>query len=74
MTVKSTMPYPLRYMLGYLDIDIGRSIDLMPEEMQAAAEKCRQCEKFLACDSSVESRYLLCPNRKLLDELDELVA
>lgn len=73
MTLQSTMPYPLGCMLEYLDIDIERSIKLMPEEMQAATERCRQCDKFLACDFNVESRYFLCPNRGLLDRLEDML-
>ena len=68
------MPYPLSCMFEHLDIDIGRSIKLMPEEMQAATERCRQCNKFRACDFNVESRYFQCPNRDLLDLLEEMLA
>ena len=74
MTPQSKMPYPLGYMLEYLNIDIERSIQLMPAEMQGAVERCRQCDKFLACDFNVESRYFLCPNRELLDQLEEMLA
>ncbi len=73
MTPQSTMPYPLSCMLEHLDINTERSIRLMPEEMRAAAEKCRQCDKFHTCDFNVESRYFLCPNRELLDRLEELL-
>jgi hypothetical protein len=73
MTEQSMMRYPLGRMLDYLDIDIERSIRLMPEEMQAAIEKCRRCDKFNACDFNVESRYFLCPNRELLDRLEDIL-
>ncbi len=72
--MKSTMPHPLGCMLAYLGIDIERSIELMPREMQAATEQCRHCDKFTACDFNVESRYFLCPNRELLDRLEEMLA
>ena len=74
MNMRSAMPYPLHRMFEHLDIDIERSIKLLPEEMRAATERCRQCDKFLACDFDVESRYFRCPNRKLLDHLEEMLA
>ncbi len=74
MTMQSAMPYPLHRMFEYLEIDIERSIELMPGEMQAANESCRQCDKFRACDFDVESRYFRCPNRNLLDQLEEMLA
>jgi hypothetical protein len=74
MAMELTMPRPLGCMLEYLDIDIERSIKLMPNEMQAATERCRQCDKYNACDFNVESRYFLCPNRGLLDQLEEMLA
>ncbi len=74
MTVRSAMPYPLCCMFEHLDIDIERSIKLMPEEMRAANKTCRQCNKFLACDFNVESRYFQCPNRIFLDQLEEMLA
>ena len=73
MTQRSMMPNPLSRMLEHLDIDPERSIRLMPEEMHAAAEECRQCDKFHTCDFNVESRYFLCPNRELLDRLEEIL-
>ncbi len=72
--MKQTMPHPLGCMLEYLDIDIESSIKLMPKEMQAATKRCRQCDKFHACDFNVESRYFLCPNRELLDQLEDMLA
>lgn len=74
MTMKSTIPHPLGCMLEYLGIDIERSIKLMPEDMRLANERCRRCDKFRACDFNVESRYFLCPNRDLLDRLEEILA
>lgn len=74
MTLRSAMPYPLHRMFEYLDIDIERSSKLMPEEMREATERCRRCDKFRACDFDVESRYFRCPNRKLLDQLEEMLA
>ncbi len=74
MSIQSTMPYPLGCMFEFLDIDIERSITLLPEEMQAATLKCRLCDKFHTCDFNVESRYFNCPNRDLLDRLEVMLA
>ena len=74
MTMRSAMPYPLHRMFEYLDIDIERSLKLMPNEIRVATDRCRRCDKFQACDFDVEVRYFRCPNRELLDLLEERLA
>ena len=73
MDAEYVMPYPLMRMLEHLNIDIERSFELMPEKMEDAMLTCRRCEMFLTCDELVESRYFICPNRDLLDQLEDLL-
>ena len=56
MDAQLAMPYPLEKMLGHLNLDVGRSFDLMPEKMEDAMVRCRMCENFCSCDEDVESR------------------
>ena len=70
MDAQLAMPYPLEKMLEHLNLDVGRSFDLMPEKMEDAMVRCRMCENFCSCDEDVESRYFLCPNRDILDWLE----
>jgi len=72
MVAQVAMPYPLEKMLGHLNLDIERSFESMPEMMESAMVRCRQCEMFCACDEDVESRYFACPNRDFLDWLERL--
>ncbi|MDP6563758.1 MAG: hypothetical protein QF578_02950 [Alphaproteobacteria bacterium] len=73
MSAQTTMPYPMRRMLEYLDIDIERGIELLPTEIQDSFRRCRRCDRFDTCDYNVESRYFQCPNRELLDRLEDLL-
>ncbi len=73
MAAQYAMPYPLERMLEHLDIDIERSFELRPEKMANAIIVCRQCKMFHTCDYDVESRYFICPNRDLLDQLEDLL-
>ncbi len=70
MDAQLAMPYPLEKMLGYLNLDIERGFESMPEKMEDAMVRCHRCEMFCTCDENVESRYFLCPNRNLLDRLE----
>lgn len=72
MDAQLAMPYPLERMLGHLHLDVGRSFESMPEMMEDAMVKCRMCEMYCTCDEDVESRYFLCPNRNLLDQIERI--
>ncbi|MAF95868.1 MAG: hypothetical protein CMM60_08965 [Rhodospirillaceae bacterium] len=72
MVAQLAMPYPLEKMIGYLNLDIERSFESMPEMMEDAMAKCRMCEMYCTCDEDVESRYFVCPNRNLLDRLERI--
>lgn len=73
MVAEYVMTYPLMRMLEHLNIDIERSFELMPEKMEDAIVKCRRCQMFVTCDELTESRYFMCPNRDLLDQLEDLL-
>ncbi|MDP6260213.1 MAG: hypothetical protein QGH63_14125 [Rhodospirillales bacterium] len=66
------MPYPMKRMLDYLEIDVARGFELMPEKMEAAMQQCVLCNMFHTCDYQVESRYLICPNRIVYDQFEDL--
>jgi hypothetical protein len=66
------LPYPLEKMFEHLDLDIEWSFELLPTLMRDAVVDCQNCRMFQACDYDVESRYFLCPNRNLLDQLEQL--
>ncbi|MEE8352597.1 MAG: hypothetical protein V3R37_10465 [Rhodospirillales bacterium] len=70
MIAQIAMPCPLEKMLGHLNLDVGRSFEAMPEKMEDAMVKCSKCGMFYTCDENVESRYFVCPNRNLLDQLE----
>ncbi|NQV83299.1 MAG: hypothetical protein HQ494_05710 [Rhodospirillales bacterium] len=72
MMAQLAMPYPLEKMLGHLNLDVGRSVEMMPETMEDAMVRCRTCEMYCTCDEDTESRYFLCPNRDLLDQLESI--
>lgn len=72
MIAQLAMPYPMEKMLGYLNLDIERSFESMPEMMEDAMVRCRMCEMYCTCDENVESRYFLCPNRDLLDQIERI--
>ena len=72
MAAKLPMPYPLEKMFEHLDLDIARGFQTSPVLMEQATVACRICEMFDKCDYDVESRYFLCPNRDLFDQLERL--
>ncbi len=72
MTAQSAMPYPLEKMFEHLDLDIAHGFQTLPALMEEATVVCRMCKMFNKCDYDVESRYFLCPNRDLLDQLERL--
>jgi len=72
MIAQLAMPYPMGKMLGHLNLDIERSFQSMPENMEDAMVRCRTCEMFCTCDEDVESCYFLCPNRGTLDRLERI--
>ncbi len=72
MVAQLAMPYPLKRMFGHLKLDIERSFKLMPEKMEDAIQSCLMCKFFHTCDYDSESRYFLCPNRDLFDQLEDL--
>ena len=72
MVAQLAMPYPMEKMLAHLNLDIERSFEMVPEEMEDAMTKCRTCKAFHLCDEDMESRYFVCPNRNLLDRLERI--
>ncbi len=72
MDAQLAMPYPMEKMLGHLNLDVGRSFELMPVMMEDAMVTCRMCERFSTCDENVESLYFVCPNRNLFDQLERI--
>ncbi len=72
MAAQWAMPYPLQKMFEHLDLDIARGFQTVPVLMEEAMAACRMCKMFGNCDYNVESRYFLCPNRGLLDQLERL--
>jgi len=72
MVAQMAMPTPMRQMLGYLNINIERGFETMPEKMEDGMLTCMTCEMFHTCDYDVESRYFVCPNRDLFDRLEDL--
>ncbi len=72
MDTQLAMPYPMEKMLGHLNLDIERSFEAMPEMMEDAMVRCRMCEMYCTCDEDVESRYFVCPNRNLFDQLERI--
>lgn len=69
MCAQRTIPFPLRQMFEFLEIDIERAFRITPKKMQGATRTCLICEKLQMCDYDSESRYFRCPNRELLDQL-----
>ena len=72
MVMQLAMPYALKNMFGFLDLDIERSFETMPEMMKHAIVKCRMCKFDRSCDERLEKRYFHCPNRGLLDHLERM--
>ena len=72
MMAQLAMPYPLERMLGHLNLDVGRSFEMMPEMMEDAMTRCRTCEMYCTCDEDAEGRYFQCPIRNLLDQLESI--
>jgi hypothetical protein len=72
MAAQLTMPYPLEKMFEHLDLDIARGFQTEPVLMEEATVVCRMCKMSNSCDYDVESRYFLCPNRDLFDQLERL--
>ncbi len=70
MIAQPVMPDPLKRMLKHLDIDIQQGFESMPEGMEEAMLSCRRCKFFDTCDYDTESRYFLCPNRDIFDQLE----
>ena len=73
MTAHNPIPYPLKLMLEHLDIDTERALKLLPKEMESGIRACTRCKMFRRCDYFIESRYFQCPNRDLLDQLEDLL-
>jgi hypothetical protein len=71
MISQQVVPLPLRRMFDHLDVSIEHSFQLKPVQMKEAMVKCQQCGKFFRCDYDTESRYFRCPNRDLLDDLED---
>ena len=72
MAAQWAMPYPMQKMFEHLDLDMARGFQTVPVLMEEAMAACRMCKMFDNCDYNVESRYFLCPNRGLLDQLERL--
>ncbi len=72
MAAQIKMPYPLEKMFEHLELDIEWSLELRPTMMEEAMVKCQMCKMFHTCDYNVESRYFMCPNRNILDDLERL--
>lgn len=73
MTAHHPIPYPLKRMFEHLEIDTERAFNLLPRKMDGGIQTCRRCKMFHRCDYFVESRYFQCPNRLLLDQLEDLL-
>ncbi|MHA1544767.1 MAG: hypothetical protein ACTSU8_06485 [Alphaproteobacteria bacterium] len=73
MTTQKPIPYPLKRMFEHLEIDPGRALDALPKEMVNGIQTCKRCKMFHRCDYFAESRYFQCPNRELLDQLEDLL-
>ena len=71
MAAQWAMPYSLERMFEHLDLDIARGFQTAPVLMEEAMTACRMCKYFDNCDYDVESRYFLCPNRDLFDQLEQ---
>ena len=72
MMTRQTIPLPMCRMLEHLEIDAERGLRLLPREMADGISTCLGCKLFYRCDFDVESRYFQCPNRDLLDQLEDL--
>ncbi len=72
MAAQWAMPCPLEKMFEHLDLDIARGFQTVPMLMEEAMATCRTCKMLNNCDHDIESRYFLCPNRDILDELERL--
>ncbi len=73
MNTQLVLPYPLVRMFEYLDIDHERGLKLLPEAMADGIEACLACDMSEMCDFNSEVRYFRCPNRELLDRLEDLL-
>jgi hypothetical protein len=73
MTAHHPIPYPLKRMFEHLEIDTERALNLLPKEMVSGIQICEHCKMFHRCDYFSESRYFQCPNRLLLDQLEDLL-
>ncbi len=72
MAAQWAMPYPLEKMFEHLDLDIARGFQTVPVLMEEAMAVCQMCKWLNNCDYNVESRYFLCPNRDVFDQLELL--
>lgn len=72
MTTQQAIPLPMSCMLAHLEIDVAQSLRKLPKEMADGIRTCLGCGLFYRCDFDVESRYFQCPNRDLLDQLEDL--
>ena len=63
----------MRRMFEHLKIDIEHALSILPKDMVESIETCRECKFFERCDYDVESRYFRCPNRDLLERLEDLL-
>ena len=70
MNAQLVMPAPLKRMLKHLNIDVQQGFESMPDEMEEAMLSCQRCKFFDNCDYDSESRYFLCPNRDVFDQLE----
>jgi len=73
MAIDDQIPYPLKKMLAFLEIDAERAYKTLPKEMVDGIDTCKRCKVHQRCDYFSESRYFQCPNRDLFDQLEDLV-
>ncbi len=59
----------MREMLQHLDLDIEKSFEMMPKEMEEVMCECLMCEVFQSCDYNLEGDYYVCPNRNFFERL-----
>ncbi len=59
-------------MFEHLDLDISRGFQTVPVLMEEAMAVCQMCKWFNNCGYNVESRYFLCPNMDVFDQLELL--
>jgi len=56
MAIDDQIPYPLKKMLAFLEIDAERAYKTLPKEMVDGIDACKRCKVHQRCDYFSESR------------------